>query len=369
MEPTLAKRIVSLDVFRGFAIAAMILVDASGPYRTVYPQLRHTAWNGWSFADTVFPFFLFIMGVSIVFSFSRREQNGPADSSLYLQIVRRTIILFGLGLFINAYPFSRLSVLRIPGVLQRIALCYFFSSLIVRDCGPKGQMYWLFGLLTSYWLMMRFVPVPGIGTGVLEPGNNFAAYVDSLFLKGHMYGKWDPEGIVSTIPAIGTTLFGVLAGNWLCLPVSGRKKTVTMICAGIALLMLGKILDQWLPINKNIWTSTFSIFMAGFAFLSLSLLYWLIDVKGYRRWTTGFEILGTNSIAIYVLSYIVDPLPRFVLSYAAPSAKSLNTYLLTTRFSTLASPENSSLVFAVSFVLFMFLIAWALWKLKLFIRI
>ena len=369
METPHAGRFFSLDVFRGFTIASMILVDSPELYSEVYPQLKHAEWNGWTFTDTIFPCFLFIMGVSMVFSFARRKENGPTDSLLSLQIVKRTIILFGLGLFINGYPNFDLSVLRIPGVLQRIALCYFFSSMIVRKCGPKGQVYWLSGLLVSYWAMMRFIPVPGIGAGVLEPGHNFVAYVDSLFLKGHMYGTWDPEGLVSTIPAIGTTLFGALVGNWLHSPASGRKKAVVMACAGVVLVMAGMILDRWFPINKGIWTSTFCIFMAGIAMLTLALFYWLIDIKDYRRWCKVFIVFGMNPIAIYVMSEIVDPMIRGVLRYDIKLISPLMIHLLSGFLSPLAVDENISLVFALSYVGLMYLIAWSMWKMKIFIKI
>lgn len=353
-------------------IVGMILVNSPGTYRAVYSQLRHAKWNGWTFADTIFPFFLFIMGVSIVFSFAGRKQSGLANSRLDLQIVKRTLILFVLGLFMNSYPIFHLSTIRIPGVLQRIALCYFFTFLIVRKCGPRGQIYWLFGLLASYWLMMGFVPVPGIGAGLLEPGNNLAAYVDSLLLEGHMWGQFgtqDPEGIVSTIPAIGTTLFGVLTGNWLRSALSGWRKTAGMICAGTVLLVLGMALDHWLPINKNIWTSTFSIFMAGLALLALAVIYWLIDVVGYKRWATVFVIFGKNAIAIYFLSEILDTSLRFVLRHASGSTINLRAYLFRSIFTPLASPENASLLFALSYVFLMFLIAWMMWKMKLFVKV
>ncbi len=224
--------------------------------------------------------------------------------------MRRTVILFALGLFVNTFPTFYLSAIRIPGVLQRIALCYLFASLIVLKADLRGRILWLIGLLASYWLMMRFIPVPGIGAGVLEPGENFAAWVDSLFLNGHMWsyydGAWDPEGIVSTIPAIATTLFGVLTGQWLRTSFSERRKVAGMVCAGLVLLVAGYILDRWLPINKSIWTSTFSIFMAGLALLCLSFFHLLIDIAGFSRWAKPFIVLGLNPIAIYVLSIILD---------------------------------------------------------------
>lgn len=372
MEPAQGKRLLSLDAFRGFTIAAMILVDSPGTYRAVYPQFKHAIWNGWTFTDTIFPSFLFIMGASMVFSFSARKESGITDPLLDLKIVKRTLILFGLGLFMNSYPIFHLSTLRIPGVLQRIALCYLFTSMIVRKCGPRGQAYWLFGLLASYWLMLRFVPTPGTAAGALEPGDNFVAYVDSLFLRGHAWvenGTQDPEGIVSTISAVGTTLFGALTGNWLRSPRSEREKTIGMICTGAALVALGAALAPYLPINKNLWTTTFSIFMAGLSLLSLASFYVLIDVAGYKRWATVFVAFGMNSIAIYFLSEILDTSLRFVLHHAAGSTMILRTYLFRSVFAPLASPEGASLLFALSYVFLMFLIAWAMRRMGIIIKV
>ncbi len=372
MEPARSRRLLSLDAFRGFTIVAMILVNSPGTYRAVYPQLRHAPWNGWTFTDTIFPAFLFIMGVSMAFSFAARKESGLSSSRLDLQVVKRTLILFGLGLFMNSYPVFHLSTLRIPGVLQRIALCYLFTSPIVRKCSLRGQVYWLIGLLASYWLMMTFIPVPGVGAGVLKPGNNLAAFVDSLFLQGHMWGQYDtqdPEGIMSTIPAIGTTLFGVLAGNWLRTPFSGQAKAAGMVCAGTALIALGMVLDHWMPINKSIWTSTYSIFMAGIALVTLAVFYWSIDVAGYKMWASMFIIFGVNAIAIYFLSEILDTSLRFLLRQASGPTLNLRAYLFRSIFAPLASPEGASLLFALSYLFLMFLIAWALWRMRIFIKI
>ncbi len=283
IAPHREHRLVSLDAFRGITIALMIVVNSPGDSQDVFAPLSHADWNGWTFADTVFPSFLFIVGVSLVFSFAKRK-----ESHLVARIIRRTIILFAIGLFINTFPTFDLSTLRIPGVLQRIALCNLFASLIVLGAGLRGRILWLIGLLASYWLMMRFIPVPGIGAGVMEPGKNFAAWVDSHLLQGYMWsyydGAWDPEGIVSTIPAIATTLFGVLTGQWLRTAFSERRKVAGMVCAGIVLLIAGCILDRWLPINKALWTSTFCLFMAGLALVGLAFFHWLIDIVDLWRW-------------------------------------------------------------------------------------
>lgn len=368
-----STRLVSLDAFRGFTIAAMILVNTPGTYRAVYSQLRHSEWHGWTFADTIFPFFLFIMGVSITLSFSARKTGGTPDSEIEFRIFKRTVILFALGVFLSSFPIFHPATIRIPGVLQRIALCWFFAALIFLKTGPRGIAYWTFGLLASYWIMMRFVPVPEIGTGILEPGRNFAAYVDELFLRGHMwdhYETWDPEGFVSTIPAVASTLFGVLAGYGLLSAASSRTKTLGMAGAGLALMAAGQVLDAWFPINKNIWTSTFSIFMAGLALICLSLFFWVIDVKNYSKWARAFVIFGMNPLAIYALSEFLDQCFRFIHVHLPDgSSPSFRSYLFRNFFAPLAGPELASFLFAIGFVLFMLMIAWGMWKKRWFVKV
>jgi predicted acyltransferase len=349
-------RLSSLDAFRGLAIALMILVNCRGEAGALFSSLEHAVWHGWTFADTVFPSFLFIVGVSLAFSFAEREEDRASNKAFELRVVRRTVILFALGLLLNSFPSLQLSNIRIPGVLQRVAVCYFFASMIVLKSGLRGRILWLITLLASYWMMMRFVPVPGIGAGVLEPGQNFAAWVDSLFLNGYMWsyydGEWDPEGIVSTIPAIATTLFGVLTGQWLRSSTSERRKTAGMLCAGLLLLIAGQILSNWLPINKSIWTSTFTIFMAGLALVCQALFYWFIDVAGFSRWTKPFIILGLNPIALYVLSQIL-----------ATMLPSMN---LSGIFSEL---RVASALYPIEILLSIFLTAWIMWQKRIFIRV
>ncbi|MEN6437359.1 MAG: DUF5009 domain-containing protein [Syntrophobacter sp.] len=373
MNSVPAKRLLSLDAFRGLTMAVMILVNNPGTYRAVYSQLRHAPWNGWTFADTIFPAFLYIMGVSTAFSLAGRKEKGIPDSTLELRIVERTVILFLLGLFLNSYPIFHLSSLRIPGVLQRIALCYLFTCQIMLTSAIRGRIAWLLGLLLSYWAAMRFFPVPEIGAGMLEPGANFAAWVDSLFLSGHMwshYETWDPEGIVGTIPAIASTLLGVLTGDWLRSRHSDGRKTLGMLFLGMILLVSGMILNQWLPINKNIWSSTFAIFMAGLSMIGLGLFYWVIDVKGYKRWTHFFVVFGMNSLAMFFLSEVLDVTFRFIRVILPDGSDiSLRAYLFRSYFEPHATLENASLLFAISFVLFMYLFAWVLWKKKWFIKI
>lgn len=367
-------RLLSLDAFRGLTIASMILVNSTGNYNgAVYPQLTHAAWNGWTFADTIFPSFLFIVGVSLAFSIPRRMESTGSNLRLLVHIAKRTLILFGLGLFINTFPVFDLPTIRIPGVLQRIALCCLFPSLIIMRCGLRGRIFWLVALLSSYWLMMRFIPTPGIGAGVLEPGRNFAAWVDSLFLGGHMwsyYGTWDPEGLISTLPAIATTLFGVLTGDLLRSSFAAWKKTGLMILAGFFLILTGLVLDRWLPINKSIWTSTFAIFMAGLSLIAFAAFYWIIDARGLSSWAKPLVILGVNPITIYVLSECLDSALGFInLSLPNGYDLSCRTYLLANYCTPIALSEMASLLYAFGCLLPMFLIAWAMWRWRFFIKV
>lgn len=366
-------RLSSLDAFRGLTIALMIIVNSHGDIGTVYSPLSHMDWDGWTFADTVFPSFLFIVGVSLVFSFTKREEKYMSNWALAVRILRRTVVLFALGIFVNTFPDFELSTVRIPGVLQRIALCYLFASLILLKTGWRGTALWLICLLVSYWLMMRFIPVPGLGAGVMEPGQNFAAWVDSHLLSGHMWsyydGKWDPEGIVSTIPAIATTLFGVLTGQWLKSGASEKRKVAAMACAGLILLVAGQVLDRWLPINKSLWTSTFAIFMAGMALVCLAFFYWLIDIANLTRWAKPFIILGLNPITIYVLSIVTDTILRATNLIASNGSDIECPFTLFRICLPISSSEVVSLLYASVVLIFMFLLAWIMWRRRIFIKV
>ncbi len=370
-----SERLVSLDAFRGATIAGMILVNNPGTWSAIYPQLEHAEWNGWTFTDWIFPFFLWIVGVALTISFSSRLERGFTRKQMLLQVFRRFLIIFGIGLFLAGFPSFNVATIRILGVLQRIAICYLVSSIVVLyGKGLRTQILWLVGLLLSYWLIMKLVPVPEIGTGVMERGKNLSAYVDRIFLSGHMWWQtktWDPEGIVSTLPAVATTLFGVLTGHFLRGNLSKEEKTSWMFVAGNILLLTGATLDMWLPINKSIWTTSYSIFMAGWALVCFALFYWLIDVKGYKRWPTPFIILGMNAIAIYSLSEFIGKLYTSVIVFRQPDGteSSLQELIFKSLFLPLASPVNASLMFALCFLLFIFSLAWIMWKKKWFIRV
>ncbi|HYZ84192.1 MAG TPA: heparan-alpha-glucosaminide N-acetyltransferase domain-containing protein, partial [Bryobacteraceae bacterium] len=217
-SPVAAQRLLSLDVFRGGTIAAMILVNNPGTWTAVYPPLEHAAWHGWTFTDLVFPFFLWMVGVSVTFSFAKRIANGDDKRRLWVHVLRRSFLIFAIGLLLNLIPYFRFDTVRIPGVLQRIGICYLVAASIFLFSNARQRIGWTIALLSSYWLLMMYYPVPGVGAGNLSEEANFAKYVDGLILQGHMWAQsrtWDPEGIISTLPAIATVLFGIFAGEIL----------------------------------------------------------------------------------------------------------------------------------------------------------
>jgi predicted acyltransferase len=381
MTPTLPEqRLRSLDAFRGATIAGMILVNDPGSWAESYAQLKHAAWSGWTATDMVFPFFLWIMGVAMIFSFAKRLEAGATQRSLLGHAVRRSVIIFVIGLLLNAFPFGigapfSFATLRIPGVLQRIAICYLVASILLLKTGDRGRLFWSIGLLAVYWLAVMLIPVPGYGAGVLVPKGNLCWYVDSSLLAGHTWTYapaegFDPEGVVSTLPAIVTTLFGMLTGSWLRSERSREEKTVWMFVIGWFMLLAGVILDIWLPINKNMWTSSYAVFMGGWALVCFAVFYWLIDVKGWTRWHTPFAVFGMNAIALYVLSELGAILLWVIPAGGTPESPSnLHDVLYQTLFASWASPLNASLAFAIAYVLLMYLIGWVMWKKRWFIKV
>ncbi len=356
-----SSRLVSLDVFRGATIASMILVNNPGSWEHVYPPLRHAVWHGWTFTDLVFPFFLWIVGVAMTLSFARRVERGEDKRKLFLHVLRRSAILFLLGLFLGWFGHYSFATLRIPGVLQRIAVCYLIAAAIYLAGGIRWCAISCAALLALYWALMMLAPVPGIGAGVLEKDHNLASYIDSLFLQGHMWTEtktWDPEGILSTLPAIGTALFGILAGEGL----RRKKSTGFLLATGIALIVAGQIMNVWLPINKNLWTSSYAVFMAGMAQVLFAACYWLVDVRGWKRWARPFATYGMNAIAVYVLSGAVE---------RAMQAKSGSLTLQEHVYNGLShwlSPINASLAYALGNVLVLWAVAWFLYRRKWFVR-
>jgi predicted acyltransferase len=304
-------RLLSLDVFRGATMAAMIVVNNQDSEQAYWP-LRHAPWNGCTPTDLIFPFFLFIVGVSLVLSFQVRLQRGESRRSLALHAMRRSVLLFAIGFALNGMASLQPATWRIPGVLQRIAIVYCIAAAITLYSGTRTRIAVIAVCTLGYWAIMRFVPVPGHGVPgidipILHPDYNLAAYLDRKLMLGHLWEKThDPEGILSTIPAIATALCGVLTGEWLQSGATKLRKFNIMLAFGVAGVIAGNIWNHWFPINKNLWTSSYVLFTAGSALICLAGVYWVSDIEQHRGpWTKPFVILGTNAITAYVLSQLI----------------------------------------------------------------
>ena len=380
-----SERLLSLDAFRGFTMASMVLVNNPGSWEHIYPQLEHAAWNGWTFTDCIFPFFLWIVGVAITFSLSSRRRKGATTNAVLIQIVRRTLVLFFMGIVLNGFPFGligdasfSLSSIRIPGVLQRIAIGYCCASILYLYASTRGIGIAIGALLSGYWILMTLLPVAGIELGSMEMGKNFASYIDSIFLSGHMWKNtmtWDPEGIVSTLPAIASTLFGVLTGKYLqSAKHSPGEKTNWMIVVGSGMIFLGIVLDMWLPINKSLWTSSYSIMMAGWATVLFAIVYFILDVKHITWWSFPFIVYGSNAITAYCLSAVQESVIYAITTTIAVSAEqsqvlSLKDYWMATFFFPYAAPLNASLLYGLCTVGAMYCILWVMLKNKWIVKI
>ena len=361
-------RIVTLDVFRGLTLAAMILVNNPGDWQHVYWPLAHAEWNGWTLADLVFPFFLFIVGVAIPLALGDAKSRSRSSASPLARIVRRSAILFGLGLLLNAFAgFESLAMLRIPGVLPRIGLCYLAASLVYLYAGPRAQAAVLVALLAGYWVLLVDVPVSGRLPGVLDPERNLVAAFDRRVLgEGHLFHHtWDPEGLLSTFPAIATTLGGVLAGNWLRSRRPASLGAGGFVAAGGVAAAAGTLMALWLPINKSLWTSSYVVFTTGLALVLFGAVYWLVDVRGVRRPLTPFVVFGVNSIAVYVLSTAVAEL----FDQPLVGSENLRASICRVMLGVVGSPEAASLGYAAAYVLAWLAVMSVLYRRKIFIKI
>lgn len=343
-------------------MAFMVLVNNAGDGAHTYGPLQHADWNGWTLTDTVFPSFVWIVGVAITLSLGKRMAAGVARSHLFAQVLRRAAILYVLGLVVYAYPFD-LSTQRLLGVLQRIAICYLIASVIYLTTGVRGQIVWIVSLLAGYWLIMKLVPVPGYGAGDLAVGHNIANYIDQIVLGRHNYAgtkAWDPEGIVSTLPSIATALFGIMAGHILRMQRQLSERTTWLFLSGNILIALGMIADAWLPINKKLWTSSFSLFMAGLDFVVFAICLWLVDGRGYKRVVKPMVIMGMNAITVYMISELLDE---------ALSALHWRDRIFHAVFTPLASPYNASLLYALAYTLVLWLVAYGMYRRGWFWRV
>lgn len=366
------KRILSLDVLRGITIAFMILVNNGGEY--AYWPLKHSDWNGWTPTDLVFPTFLFVVGTSIVFSTDARLARGAAKASLALHSLRRAIILFLLGLVVNGFPFFHLSTLRIYGVLQRIAICFLIGSLLyLWDRRATSKITLLLICLVGYWVLMRFVPVPGFGVPgrdipLLDKDANLVAWLDRhIFPARRLYEQVrDPEGLLSDIPALGTTLLGMLTGMWLKTQNSVSRKCAGLLGGGVALIVLGELWNPWFPINKKLWTSSYVLFAAGVSLVCFAICYWAIEMRGWRKgWTYFWLVFGTNAITAYVVSELLAP-GLYNIALAPRLSAGSEIY---SGFQHIHPPPIGALAYALAYVLVCWLIVWPLYVKRIFIKV
>lgn len=420
------ERLTSLDVFRGFTILLMTIVNNPGSWASIYPSLEHAEWHGCTPTDLVFPFFVFIMGTAIPFAMPTKH----FDWTVFNKILVRSLRIFCLGLSLNYFsrielfglegiPLLLLRLLvifavayallgnftlkvktylvvsifailiflayskieafedvRIPGVLQRIGIVYFFTSLLYLKSNLKTQLLVAASLLIGYWLIMAFVPVPGIGEANFEKGTNLAAWLDNSLLNGHLWSvskTWDPEGILSTLPAIGTGIIGMFIGQLLNLPVSKTEILKKIAIAGFVLLISGLLWNLFFPINKSLWTSSYVLYTAGIATICLSLLYYIIDIANYKKWTKLFLIWGVNPMIVFFFSGVI---PRVLSSIKVQSpeipSEEINLQTLIYKFGItpcFENPLNSSLAYAISYAIFWSIILWVFYKKKLIFKV
>jgi predicted acyltransferase len=387
-------RLMSLDVFRGLNILVMIVVNCCGPGS--FTQLQHSAWNGCTLTDLVFPFFLFITGVSLTYSFASRlevgsvagtgqrtalrsQTRGRADARLSMlpHIVRRAATIFAIGLLINAFPHYHLATWRIPGVLQRIALCYLVGSVLYLWGGTRTRWAVIGALLVGYWILMRYVPVPGFGIPtvnipLLDPDRNLAAWLDRRLMMGHLYEKVrDPEGLLSTLPAIATILFGIAAGEWVReLRSDAGRLLRRLLGVGVVCCVAGLLWGLSFPINKKLWTSSYVLLTAGLAMIALAACYWLMDVKKVRgTWTIIPLVFGTNCIFAYAFSEFAAVSLVVAKINLGGQLMSYKDAFNSFTFDRIPGTEWSELGYAIFYAAFCWAVTWLLYRRKIFLKV
>jgi predicted acyltransferase len=368
-------RSLALDVFRGLTLAGMILVNNEGDWDLAYYQVRHTPWHGFTFADLVFPSFVFIMGVAVAFAAAGRSANGVREPAKpdWGHVMKRVAILFALGLMMNLDP-SRLTLAhyRIPGVLQRIALSYLFCTLLVTFTGKRAQAVAAAGLLALYWALMKLVPVPGFGAGDLSMHGNLVAYIDNHLIPGHLFlPVWDPEGLLSTLPAIATGLIGVMAGHWLREKRSETEKIAGLLVAGCIFIVAGLVAKHWFPINKNLWSPSFVLYAGGLSMNGLAICLWFVDFRQKISWTKPFVVLGVNSIVAYVFSEFIMGVTMVlpVGRTAAGETITLRHYFFGHVLAPAVGACNAALIYALICLAITVAAVGLLYKKKIFIKI
>ncbi|MCC6861566.1 MAG: DUF5009 domain-containing protein [Bryobacterales bacterium] len=368
--PPKKERLLSLDVFRGFTLLGMVLVN-SHPGR-IFPGLGHASWNGWGFADLIFPFFVFIVGVAMPYSFSSRLESGGGRGTLFLRVLRRSVLLFVVGFLLNGYPRFDFATLRVMNVLQRIAICYFFASILYVHLRVTARtMVWLCGsILVLYFVLMKFVPVPGYGAGVLEPVGNWGNYIDRLVMPNRLgHGTWESKSLLGCVPALVTMLMGLLAGIYLRSARPAFEKLTNLYFYGSLSMAAGIVWSPWFPINQHLWTSSLVLFMGGVALAGLATCYYIVDVRKITWWTLPFLIFGVNSIAVWVFSQMGMKTLLAIPAAAADGTASNLWRASGEMFSRRLGDYGGPFVFAVLYVLFWLGVMGVLYRRRIFIKL
>ena len=402
--PNTRERLLSLDVFRGLTVAGMLLVNDPGTWSAIYPPLRHAEWHGWTPTDLIFPFFLFIVGITTQLSISARRARGDDEGAIRRQILRRGALIFLFGFLINGFPFftwgsvtgigdpsfldrivDRLHHWRFLGVLQRIGIAYVISALIATRATVRTQAATAAALLLGYWVVMTLLPVPGSNgvPGALlldQPGGTMAAYWDRFFLDWSRFGlgnhlwsgsvTWDPEGILSTSGAVATALLGNLAGRWIARPLPLTERLTGLFAAGALGMMVGLMWHWSFPINKGLWTGSYVVFTAGMAAVALATIMWIVDVHGWKRWTSPFVIYGVNPMVAFVGSAVVARLIYSIIKVPYDGQRvSLQSAIYQSAFASWLSPMNASLAFALAFVLVFLAVLTVLYRRNIILKV
>ena len=384
-----SSRLESLDVFRGLTIAAMILVNDPGTWSAIYWPLGHAdelasahpaGWypgkfwvdaNGWTPTDLVFPFFLLIAGVSMVLSFAKRQASGDSRRELIKHVARRSALILLIGWLIRLQPNFNFSHMRWPGVLPRIALVYLFASMITLWTQRRGRIAWIAGLLAGYYVAMRFIPVPGCDHAAwMTEHCSLAGWLDRKLMLGHLYKPdFDPEGLLSTFPAIATTLLGTLVGEFLRGAESLSRKLRGLVLAGLLGVAAGYAWHPFFPISKPLWTSSYVLFTAGAGCLLLALCWWLIEMRGWRRWNRPFLWLGSNAILAYALSTFFSKEGSIIKVHEGARAIAVQAWIYRHWFAPFAQPRNASLAFALCYLALWTLVAWGFYRKRIFLKV
>lgn len=368
--PPKTNRILSLDVFRGLTIVLMILVNSQGT-RSPYPLLEHASWNGCTLADIVFPCFLFIVGLSSAISL-KNQIHQKSKLALYSGIVQRSLILFFVGVLLNAIPYHfNIETIRVYGILQRIAVCYLVCAIIYLNTTIKAQILIFWGVLLGYWFIMTQVPVPGYGANQLTIEGNWVTYFDQmLFSPAHLFEKvYDPEGFLSTIPSVATTLAGVLTGRLLLTTLSNKHKWYIMSITGCVFLLLGWFWGFSFPINKNLWTSSFVLWTGGWALIVFAWCFLIIDILGYTKWALPLKIFGMNALFAFILHVTLLKIQSmFYLPLKNGNLDNLRAVIADHLFGSWGT-QNAALFYSIIFLFLNFLVVAFLYRYKIFIRI